>query len=48
MKQTVGDTMQVKASGGIKDWDTAAAMIQAGASRIGTSSGVTILENAPK
>jgi len=40
--------MQVKASGGIKDWDTAAAMIQAGASRIGTSSGVTILENAPK
>ena len=48
MKQTVGDTMQVKASGGIKDWDIAAAMIQAGASRIGTSSGVTILENAPK
>ena len=48
MKQTVGDTMQVKASGGIKNWDTAAAMMNAGASRIGTSSGVTILENAPK
>ena len=48
MKRTVGDTMQVKASGGIKDWDTAAAMIRAGASRIGTSSGVTILQNAPK
>ena len=48
MKQTVGETMQVKASGGIKDWDTAAAMIWAGASRIGTSSGVTILQNAPK
>lgn len=48
MKQTVGDTMQVKASGGIKDWVTAAAMIRAGASRIGTSSGVTILQNAPK
>ena len=48
MKQTVGDTMQVKASGGIKDWDTAVAMIRAGASRIGTSSGVTILQNAPK
>ena len=47
MKRTVGDTMQVKASGGIKDWDTAAAMIRAGASRIGTSSGVTILKNAP-
>jgi deoxyribose-phosphate aldolase len=48
MKQTVGDTMKVKASGGIKDWDTAAAMIHAGAVRIGTSSGVTILQNAPK
>jgi len=48
LKQTVGDTMQVKASGGIKDWDTAAAMISAGAVRIGTSSGVTILQNAPK
>lgn len=47
MKQTVGDTMRVKASGGIKDWGTAAAMIQAGASRIGTSSGVKILQNAP-
>jgi deoxyribose-phosphate aldolase len=46
MKKTVGDTMQVKASGGIKDWDTALEMIQAGASRIGTSSGVTILQNA--
>jgi deoxyribose-phosphate aldolase len=48
MKQTVGNSMQVKASGGIKDWETAAAMMNVGASRIGTSSGVTILENAPK
>lgn len=48
MKQIVGDSMRVKASGGIKDWDTAAAMIQAGASRIGTSSGVAILQNGPK
>ena len=48
MKQTVGNTMRVKASGGIKDWETAAAMMNACASRIGTSSGVTILENAPK
>lgn len=47
MKQTVGDIMRVKASGGIKDWETAAAMLNAGASRIGTSSGVSILENAP-
>lgn len=48
MKQIVGGSMRIKASGGIKDWDTAAAMIQAGASRIGTSSGVAILQNGPK
>ena len=42
MKQTVGETMQVKASGGIRDYETAIKMIEAGASRIGTSSGVTI------
>ena len=48
MKATVGDGMQVKASGGIKDWVKAVAMLKAGASRIGTSSGVAILEQAPK
>lgn len=42
MKQTVGSTMEVKASGGIRDYETAIKMIEAGASRIGTSSGVTI------
>ena len=42
MKQTVGETMQVKASGGIRDYETAIKMIEAGASRIGTSSGITI------
>lgn len=47
MKQTVGDRMQVKASGGIKDWRTAADMLRAGATRIGTSSGVMILQNSP-
>jgi len=47
MKATVGDAMQVKASGGIKDWDTAVAMLTAGASRIGTSSGSIILQGAP-
>jgi deoxyribose-phosphate aldolase len=46
MKTTVGDGMQVKASGGIKDWATAEAMLKAGASRIGTSSGVEILQGA--
>ena len=47
MRKTVGRQMGVKASGGIKDWATAAAMIRAGATRIGTSSGVAIVENAP-
>jgi deoxyribose-phosphate aldolase len=46
MRRVVGDGMGVKASGGIKDWNTAAAMLAAGASRIGTSSGVAILEGA--
>ena len=42
MKETVGETMQVKASGGIRDYETAIKMIEAGASRLGTSSGVMI------
>lgn len=37
MKKTVGDSMQVKASGGIRDKGKAMAMIQAGADRIGAS-----------
>lgn len=48
MKATVGDGLQVKASGGIKDWATAEAMLKAGASRIGTSSGIIILQGAPR
>jgi deoxyribose-phosphate aldolase len=47
MRKIVGRDMGVKASGGIKDWDTALAMIKAGANRIGTSSGVAIVGNAP-
>jgi deoxyribose-phosphate aldolase len=43
MKKTVGSRMEVKASGGIRDIQTALAMIQAGATRIGTSSGVKIV-----
>lgn len=43
MRSIVGDTIGVKASGGIRDRATAEAMIAAGASRIGTSSGPTIL-----
>ena len=43
MKRTVGE-MGVKASGGIRDTQTALNMIEAGASRIGASAGIAILE----
>lgn len=43
MKETVGDELFVKASGGIRDRETALSMIEAGASRIGTSSGISIV-----
>ena len=43
MHKTVPN-LGVKASGGIKDWNKAYKMIKAGATRIGTSSGVKILE----
>lgn len=44
MKATVGAVCEVKASGGIRDLNAARAMIEAGASRLGTSSGVAILK----
>jgi deoxyribose-phosphate aldolase len=44
MKKTVGDKLQVKASGGIRSLADMQAMIEAGATRIGTSSGVKILQ----
>lgn len=46
MRKTVGNKVGVKASGGIRDYKTALAMIEAGATRIGTSSGVKIMEEA--
>jgi len=42
LRKNVGPAVQVKASGGIRDTATARAMIEAGATRIGTSSGVLI------
>lgn len=45
MRETVGPDMGVKASGGIRSTRMALAMIAAGATRIGTSSGVSIIEN---
>ncbi|HEA69040.1 MAG TPA: deoxyribose-phosphate aldolase [Desulfobacterales bacterium] len=47
MRSVVGPTMGVKASGGIKDFAMASAMIAAGANRIGTGAGVTIITTAP-
>lgn len=44
MKETVGAGVKVKAAGGIRSWETCAAMIDAGAARIGTSSSLKILE----
>jgi deoxyribose-phosphate aldolase len=43
MRNCVGTRLGVKASGGIKDFATAMKFIEAGASRIGTSSGVAIV-----
>ncbi len=37
MRRSIPNNMKVKASGGIRDMDTAMAMIDAGASRLGTS-----------
>jgi deoxyribose-phosphate aldolase len=43
MKKAVGPRVQVKASGGIRDTAAALAMIEAGATRLGTSNGVAIV-----
>lgn len=43
MRQTVGSEIGVKASGGVRDTDTALAMIKHGASRIGASAGIAII-----
>ena len=46
MRKTVGPEMGVKASGGIRDYATAMAMIEAGANRIGASAGIAIVAAA--
>lgn len=46
MRKAVGPDIGVKASGGVRDGEAAAAMIAAGATRIGTSSGVSIVTGA--
>jgi len=44
LRKTVGDKAGVKASGGVRDFASAKAMIEAGASRIGSSAGVDIMK----
>jgi deoxyribose-phosphate aldolase len=43
MARTVGGRLGVKASGGIRDWDTAVAMVEAGATRLGLSGTAAVL-----
>jgi deoxyribose-phosphate aldolase len=42
MKSIVGNNMEIKASGAVRDLMTAKSMIEAGATRLGTSSGIKI------
>lgn len=44
MKACVGDKIKIKAAGGVRTVEDALAMIEAGASRIGTSRGIEIIE----
>jgi deoxyribose-phosphate aldolase len=46
LKKVAGDRIGIKASGGIRDYETVLKLIEAGASRIGTSSGVKIVEQS--
>lgn len=45
MRKTVKDQLKIKASGGVNTYDKVLKYIQAGADRIGTSSGVAIINN---
>ena len=45
LREIVGEKFGVKAAGGIRDAQTALAMIEAGATRLGTSSGVAIVQS---
>ncbi|MCQ6274841.1 deoxyribose-phosphate aldolase [Bacillus sp. V3B] len=45
MRETVGPDIGVKASGGVRDRETVNAMVAAGATRIGASSGISIVKS---
>lgn len=46
MKKTVGDICKVKAAGGVRSYDDAMKMIEAGADRLGCSAGIKVMEEA--
>src|SRR5437762_11637337 len=46
MRRVVGSEMGVKAAGGVRDLDSVKAMIAAGATRVGASAGVKIVQQA--
>ena len=46
-REYAGENMGIKASGGIRDFNFALALIEAGATRLGTSAGIAILEGLP-
>jgi len=46
MRRVVGPEMGVKASGGVRTYEDAEAMVKAGATRIGASAGIKIIQGA--
>ncbi len=46
MRRVVSDNVLVKASGGIRDFKTAQAMLSAGASRLGIGSSIAVMTGA--
>lgn len=48
LKKVTGDKIKIKASGGIRDYNAVLELIEAGANRIGTSSGVQIVEQSKR
>lgn len=46
MKKTVGNVCKVKAAGGVRSYDDAMKMIEAGAARLGCSAGIKVMEEA--
>ena len=48
MRAAIGPELGLKAAGGIRSYETAALMVAAGATRIGASAGIKIVQGAPQ